>query len=108
MGAQLVRVVQAKALGGGLSGLSSRAMLVLIAMALDAHDTGTEDTPARCYFRGWLPLALMLGHPGLTPGGKSAVARAIRELTDAGLIKVDPGYRGSRFTTTYRLTLGAL
>lgn len=105
MGWQLVRQVEAKAMGGGLDDLSKTAHLALIYMAQNAHDKGTEDTPQACYFRGWAHLAAVLGYPGLTKAGERTVARAVSELVTAGLIKVDDWEGHRRRQTCYRLTL---
>ena len=106
MGTQLVRQVEAMAMHGTLDRLTMAARLVLWVMATDAHDTGRGDTPAACYFRGWEHLASVLGHRGLTSAGQSAVARAMRELQDAGLVKAEEGSGLPRLRKqVYRLTL---
>lgn len=77
--------------------VSASAWLVLIRMsatALDREQAATDDrvsTPARCYFAGWRPLALMLGRKvdsdePLDAAAHKAVMRAVRELTDCGVI----------------------
>lgn len=107
MGNALVN--RAIALRPNYAHVSVSAFVVLLAMsrtALDrdqAHDDGPT-VPARHYYAGWRLLALMLGHkdPGdekpLPPAAKQAVARAVRELTDCGLIgraapEIDAAFR---------------
>ena len=64
-------------------GLSPRARLVLIQVARMSKDT--DDPPV--YYGGWPFLADVLGFDSYTTGAHQAVARAVRELTTAGLIK---------------------
>lgn len=68
--------------------LTDRARVVLAAMASVAHDQ--DDQPV--YFAGWEPLALALGYADPQPNSDAqrAVTRALRCLTDAGLIDADP------------------
>lgn len=106
MGNQLARHVEALAMDGSrLKGLGQSARLALFVMALDAHDTGTKKIPPAVYFRGWPHLARMLGHDGLTPSGQSAVARAVRQLTAAGLIERSDERPPGWYAVAYRLTL---
>ena len=106
MGNQLLRQVEALAMGGRLDGITNASKTVLFIMALNAHDKGTQTTPEACYFRGWAHIAsAALGHRGLTPAGERAVARSISELTTAGLIKVDVDEAHKRRQQVYRLTL---
>jgi hypothetical protein len=108
MGNQLARHAEAILMDGGhrAKGLTPTARLVLVIMAMDAHDTGTTSIPPAYYYRGWPHLARMLGHDGLTPGGHSAVARAIRQLVAAGLVEADDAYRPPGWKARgYRLTL---
>ena len=105
MGTQLLRIVEAhtKLLGT----LSPNARTALYVMALNAHDHGTTDAPPRTYFRGWDHLAAAaLGREEYDSAAHRAVARVIRELTDAGLI-VTAGRRNGSPTgrVMYRLTL---
>lgn len=92
-------------MGGRLDGLTASAKLVLMTMAMNAHDTGNDTTPAGCYFRGWAHLASVLGHRGMTPAGARAVTRAMAELRHADLINVDDYEGHKRRQTAYRLTL---
>ena len=107
MGNQLAQHAVALMMAGGRTKeLSPSARAVLIAMALSAHDTGTKRIPPAYYYRGWTHLAQVLGYPDLGPGGKSAVARAIRQLTDAGLLERDDSGRPADWHARgYRLTL---
>jgi hypothetical protein len=73
--------------------LTDRAYITLLYMALTALDQPTKTREARHYYAGWTPLAMQLGYETpspdqpLGPAAKSAVARAISELTETGLIK---------------------
>ncbi len=88
VGIQLLAYVEAMAMGGRLGDLSANAHRCLLVMAFTAHDKGTNDAPARTYFRGWDHLArAALCRDVYDAPAKQAVARAVRELTDAGLIK---------------------
>lgn len=86
VGSQLVRVVQAAV--WPRRDLTDRARLVLAVMASVAHDQ--DEQPV--YFAGWAPLALALGYSDPQPSSDAqrAVTRALRCLTDAGLITADP------------------
>jgi hypothetical protein len=75
------------------SKISVPAYLVLLHMCATAMDRDRPDgTPGRLYFAGWKPLAITLGYPApmddgpLEPAAHQAVARAVRELREAGLI----------------------
>ena len=107
MGNQLAHHAVALMMAGDRTkGLSQSARVTLLAMALSAHDTGTKRIPPAYYYRGWTHLAQVLGHDGLTPGGKSAVARSIRQLTDAHLVeRDDTGRPADWHARGYRLTL---
>lgn len=63
-------------------GLTPGARIVLIAMAVLAHDQAHPPV----YFGGWDYLAGALGHADYGPTGKRAVARAVAELRKAGVI----------------------
>ena len=90
--------------------ISDRAAHVLYRMAVTAQDKDTKEYAARYYFGGWKPLALALGyqfedHEPLPRPAHLAVARAIRELTDIGLIKpADDNPTAGRHHRTYILT----
>lgn len=106
MGSQLVKQVEAAAMGGRLDGLPSACLPVLLIMASNALDRPQGETPEAVYFRGWPHLASVLGYQGLTPAGKSRVARAVSALTDAGLVKATHWDRSdTRGNTVYELTL---
>ena len=107
MGNQLAHHAVALMMDGTRTkGLNGNARTILLAMALSAHDTGTRKIPPAYYYRGWVHLAQVLGYDGLTPGGESAVARAIRALTTAGLIeRDDQGRPADWYAAGYRLTL---
>jgi hypothetical protein len=107
VGYQLVARVEALALDGRLSMLSAPAYAVLLCMAHNAHDSGTKDAPRSTYFRGWEHLArVALRRPTYDRPAHLAVARAVRELTDLGLIK-RTGRRGetSHGLVMYELTI---
>jgi len=93
VGTQLLRMLEARAMGGALAGLSPNARCALWVIALNARDTETEHEPARTYFRGWDHLAAVaLGRYEYDRAAQEAVRRVIRELTDAGFVK----YAGRR------------
>lgn len=108
MGSQLFREVAAMSMNHDerMKGLTTRSRLVLFAMAFNAHDTGTDSTDARCYFGGWEHLAThYLGyHGGDDTPGEQAVTRAIRELTQRGLI-TQVGRKHRRGNRVYELHL---
>lgn len=88
VGTQLLAYVEAMAMGGRLGELSPNAHRCLLVMAFTAHDRGTNDAPAHTYFRGWDHLArAALCRDVYDRPAERAVARCVRELTDAGLIK---------------------
>ena len=105
VGTQLARQVEVLAMAGRLDDLTMGGRYALLLMALNAHDTGTKDTPEACYFRGWEHLASCMGHRGLTPAGERAVARAIADLRDHKLIDVDEWPNRGHRHQVYRLTL---
>jgi hypothetical protein len=87
----------------GNTKLSGNARSALLAMAYRALDKGKGDRPPRVYFGGWLYLQASL-RGEITPASHRAVARAMDELTDQGLIvKVR---HGGRTTAAYELLLG--
>lgn len=110
MGAMLVT----QALSPAWAHLSDTARLVLIAMCQTAKDRPTEHQPAGQYFggHGWLVLVLT----GRDPVGewlqstdyrsaKRRVARAVRELLDAGAIDLlQSAHRGRQ--AVYAVTPG--
>lgn len=75
------------------------ARLILVRMAHTALDA--DDWPV--YFAGWDTLALALGYEKYDHAAEIAVGRAIRQLTDAGLIKPDGNAPGGN--RRYRITL---
>jgi len=84
-------------MAGRYRDLSANARLVMFTMALNARDTGTEHEPARTYFRGWEHLAqVALARDGYDATIERAVNRAVRELVDAGAIKVVGRRHGTR------------
>jgi len=88
MGTTLARQIEMAGMAGLLSGLSPAAISCAHIIALNAHDTGTKTIPARIYFRGWEHLArAALGRATYDDAAERAVARALTELIDAGLIK---------------------
>jgi hypothetical protein len=79
--------------------LSDRAWRVLVVMAHRALDNeGRNERPARTYFGGWEILALeALGYREYVRNGAAhrAIARAISELQERGLVRVSKvGGRG--------------
>jgi hypothetical protein len=110
MGRQLFERVTTLTLAGSLPGLSPRARLVLLGMAMVAHDKGSPpDIPAATYFGRWDYLAqAWLAYPKLDSKAERAVARAIAELVEAGVV-VPMGRRGgSRGPRMYRLNIWLL
>jgi hypothetical protein len=74
-----------------------RAKLVLMTMALHSLDPGAKTGEPLHYFGGWQVLAMSLSFDDYTPSAKVAVARAVAELVDKGLIKaVDNTSSGTR------------
>jgi len=83
--------------------ISPRGRLVLFRMCWHVLDNPKGSTPAHTYFGGWEVLELLF--PDQTPGSAHVtVAGAIRELTDAGLIKVVDNPNGKR-RLAYLITL---
>lgn len=80
--------------------LSPRARLVLTRMCSAAKDA---DTPP-IYFGGWGPLAEALGFATYTRSAHSAVARAVKELLECGVIK-SYGAPGPGHNVTYEIRL---
>jgi hypothetical protein len=74
-----------------------RAKLVLVTMALHSLDPGAQSGEPLHYFAGWQVLAMSLSFEDYGITAKSAVARAVAELVDKGLIKlVDRTSSGTR------------
>lgn len=80
--------------------LTPRARLVLVRMCVSAKDA---DRPP-IYYGGWPHLAEPLGFASYTGAAHTAVTRAVRELSTAGLIKAH-GAPGPRHNVTYELRL---
>jgi hypothetical protein len=95
--------------------ITVHAYLVLVYMCSTAMDRERPDgTPGRLYFAGWKPLAVVLGYPRAMDDGplerpaERAVARAIRELRQAGLIGLAEPYTQRRFNArVYVIRLGS-
>lgn len=102
-----MRQVEALGMGGALAVLTPNEHHVVWVMALNAHDTGTKDAPARTYFRGWEHLArVALRRPTYDDAAEQAVAVAIRGLVDKGFVKRAGRRHGARHTPAmYELTL---
>jgi hypothetical protein len=79
-----------------------RAKLVLVTMALHSLDPGAKRGEPLHYFGGWQVLAMSLGFEDYGITAKSAVARAVAELVDKGLVK--PVDRTSSGTPVYHLS----
>lgn len=97
-------------LTGRLAGLSPAAISTLYVMAHVAIDKPTKRDPARVYFAGWEYLArTAFGRSEYDGAAHRAVARAVRELLDAGLIK-DVGRRHGmrRGAVMYELLIDGL
>jgi len=77
-----------------------QARVVLLDMASVARDRG--ETPG-IYWAGWAHLAQTLGYPTYSPTAHRAVARAVRELIDAKLIR--PINEPGRGRQAYEITL---
>jgi len=107
MGNQLAHHAVALMMDGGRTkGLDPRARVVLLTMALSAHDTGTKTVPPAIYFRGWHHLAQVLGYDTWDDTAQQAVKRAVRQLTQAHLIeREDHGKPTEWKAAGYRLTL---
>ena len=90
--------------------ISDRAAHVLYRMAVTAQDKDTKEYAERHYFGGWKPLAMALGYQleddgPLPADAHRAVARALRELIDRGLIKPgEDNIKAGRRHRTYLLT----
>lgn len=106
-GALASHVVDLAALGY-LANASDRARLVLLIMSTVARDKAQPNVEAGIYYGGWEYLAKCLGFKAYTSGARRAVARAMRELVDLGLVEplgfARPGHRqGYRITLPERL-----
>ena len=86
--------------------ISDRATLVLLRMAHSALDHEGLKHPARQYWGGWELLGMALGYEDPTSSAaQSAVARAVRELTERGLLKRVGEQSSRRGHACYELTL---
>lgn len=102
MGIELVKLLAAR----HAAGLSHRALVVLLYMALHALDTpNAKGQPPRLYFAGWEPLADALGYDSLTRAAEEKVRRAIKELRNKGLIEPTAGHAQTGTRQSYRLHL---
>lgn len=110
MGRQLFERVTVLTMAGSMPGLSANARLVLLGMAVVAHDKGNPpDTPEACYWGGWEYLAQgWLGYPKLDATSKRQVARAMAELVTAGVVAPQGRRGGSRGPRMYRLNVWLL
>lgn len=90
---------------GAIKGPSRGARLVLLTMCSVARDRDQKNVQKGIYFGGWELLSGVLGFPEHSPAAKVAVARCVRELTDAGLLEplVEKPRTGLR--QVYRVTL---
>lgn len=104
MGGRLCTQVVDLASLGHLVNHSDRALACLLVMASIARDTPTPKVDAGLYYGGWPLLARCLGFKVYNPAAERAVARAIRQLVDAGLV-VPEGKPGTHNRQVYRLTL---
>lgn len=104
MGGRLCNTVTWLAITGHLDNHTDKGRLVLYLMAAIGRDKPQDNVEAGVYFAGWDLLAKALGYKEYTPAAERAVARAISELVDAGLVEpVGTARRGQR--QAYRLTL---
>lgn len=88
VGYHLTDAVGLLGMTGRLAGLSGNAIACLYVMAHVALDKPTKHEQARVYFAGWEYLArTALGRLDYSDTERRAVARALRELIDAGLVK---------------------
>lgn len=103
----MLRLVEAKGMAGGLVELTPNEHHCLWVMALNAHDTGTKDAPARTYFRGWEHLArVALRRSTYDAAAEQAVAVAVRGLMAKGYVKRAGRRHGQRHAPVlYELTL---
>lgn len=102
---------------GNLSALSGRAIRVLMRMALVVldEDSGPGADDEGLYFGGWKGLTACLGYGifdregELPPRVERAIARAIRELKDAGYLSVAPRrLQNGHWNRVYRLDLSRI
>jgi hypothetical protein len=104
VGGVIVSHVVELATTGRLDKVSDKAKIVVMVMASIGRDRDQPNVQAGVYYGGWPLLARALGYPLYTPAAHRAVARAIAELIDAGLIEPlgdpRPGVRQA-----YRITL---
>jgi hypothetical protein len=77
---------------------------VLLVMASIGRDNDTAKADAGYYYGGWELLARVLGFKVYNRAAQRAVARAVSELVDAGLVVRD-GKPGPKRRQVYRLTL---
>jgi hypothetical protein len=109
MGFHLTDNITLLGMTGRLGELSPAAIGCLLVMAHVALDKPTKRDPARIYFGGWEYLGrAALGRTDYDAAAHRAVARAVRELVDVGLVK-DVGRRnGMRHgAVMYELLIGA-
>ena len=80
--------------------------VVLFTMALHSLDPDKGVVDPLHYYGGWHKLAMSLGFHEYTPSAERAVARAIAQLVDKGVVKpVDYSRAGSR---VYQLHLSPM
>jgi hypothetical protein len=110
VGYSLAVAVTALGTAGRLAGLSPAAISCLHVMALNARDRPSKTEAARTYFAGWDHLSrAALGRLDYDAAAERAVARAVRELIDAGHVKPIGRRNGVRQgAVMYELLFGEL
>jgi hypothetical protein len=106
MGGRLCTHVVDLSVTGHLDNHTDKGRLTLLIMASIGRDEPNPKTKIErgVYYGGWEMLARALGYKEYTAAAERAVARAIAELTEAGLIEpVGTPTRGQR--QAYKLTL---
>lgn len=87
--------------------LTAGELVVLGYMCLVALDKeNVKGQPARLYFGGWEPLALVLGYDSLTSAAKEKVRRSIKGVREKGLIKPLVGHAQTGERQVYRIQVG--
>lgn len=83
--------------------MPASARAVLLYMAGVTLDVDSDSTPAGHYYGGWDRLARTLGHPNAdhNTAGERAVARALRELRERGIVRRVGSTEEQRRWSTY-------
>lgn len=89
---------------GHLDNHTDKGRATLLIMASIGRDKPKGHVERGVYYGGWELLSRCLGYKTFTPAAQRAVARAVAELLDAGLI-MPCGKHGPNRRQAYRLTL---